>query len=100
MAPSRRASGALAGLALCAALACAAALLPAAAAAESPEWSVYRSNIKQMQCPGVKGGTVGEALGAFLDYNFDLPLEFYRKAMVSFHTHTHTPPPGTHARVA
>jgi len=60
----------------------AALFMAGAVMGEAPEWSVYRANIKAMQCPGVKGGTVGDALGAFLDYKFDLPLEFMRRAQV------------------
>jgi hypothetical protein len=72
----RQRFGALA-LLLLAALACG-----GARAAEAPEWEVYRSNVKATQCAGVKGGTVGDILGSFLDYEFDLPLEFMRRAQV------------------
>lgn len=55
---------------------------PTAAAGEPSEWGVWRSNVKSMQAAGVKGGTVGDALGAFLDYEYSLPMEFMRRAMV------------------
>ncbi|KAI8475679.1 MAG: SGNH hydrolase-type esterase domain-containing protein [Monoraphidium minutum] len=54
-------------------------LAAAAAAAGAPEWDVYRSNLKAMRAGSGKA-TVGDALGALLDYEFDLPLEFMRRA--------------------
>ncbi|KAI8469583.1 MAG: SGNH hydrolase-type esterase domain-containing protein [Monoraphidium minutum] len=56
-----------------------AAAAPRASAAEAPEWEVYRSNVKAIPI-GNGASTVGKALGAFLDYEFDLPLEFMRRA--------------------
>jgi hypothetical protein len=53
-------------------------------AAEAPEWAVYRKNLKAMR---VGKGTVGDALGAFLDHEFDLPLEFLRRAQVCRRSH-------------
>lgn len=65
------------------ALLLAALLAPAAlaAAAEPPEWQVYRSNIRDMPV-GDGTSTVGDVLGPFLDHQFDLPLEFMRRAQV------------------
>lgn len=52
-------------------------------AIESPEWAVYRDNIKSMRVGGAnQATTVGDALGDFLNYEFDLPLEFMRRAQV------------------
>lgn len=82
---ARRSTAALLSAALLAGAAALVLMAPApAAAAEAPEWGIYRSNLKSMQAAGVKGGTVGDALGTFLDYQFDLPLEFMRRAMVRF----------------
>lgn len=78
MAP-RRASAAPAAALL--ALAAAALLVAAASAAEAPEWSVYRKNLKAMTVGSAKT-TVGEALGPLLDYEFNLPLEFMRRSQV------------------
>lgn len=87
MRPRAAAAAALALLALSAAC-----LAPTAAAAEeSPEWEVYRSNLKSMRVAG-SDQTLGERLGAFLDYKFTLPLNFMRRSQVRPlpHAHTHT----------
>ncbi|KIZ07114.1 hypothetical protein MNEG_0835 [Monoraphidium neglectum] len=54
-------------------------LATVALAIEPAEWAVYRGNIAKL--PAANGAaTVGETLGAFLDYKFDLPMEFMRRA--------------------
>jgi hypothetical protein len=56
-------------------------LATVALAIEPAEWAVYRGNIAKL--PAANGAaTVGETLGAFLDYKFDLPMEFMRRAQV------------------
>lgn len=54
-------------------------LVASVAALEPSEWTVYRTNIKSMQVASSKK-TVGDTLGKFLDHEFDLPLEFMRRA--------------------
>jgi len=61
------------------ALAVAALMVACVSAAESPEWSIYRKNLKAMR---VGDKTLGDALGAFLDYEFTLPLEYMRRSQV------------------
>ncbi|GBF91596.1 hypothetical protein Rsub_04336 [Raphidocelis subcapitata] len=67
---------ALALLAL--ALVAAAAAPPKPQSPEAPEWGVYRKNIKALRLPN--GRAVGDLLGPLLDYKFDLPMEFIRRA--------------------
>lgn len=46
------------------------------AAAESPEWQVYRQNLKALTAGNE---TVAESLGPLLSWEFSLPLEFIRR---------------------
>jgi hypothetical protein len=55
-------------------------LVAAPAAAESPEWAVYRSNLARLPAGANGKATVGDELGGLLDYQFDLPIEFMRRA--------------------
>jgi hypothetical protein len=78
-APTRAGGAVLALLALFAAAALAAPSDPVLP--EPQEWAIYRKNLKARECPAAKT-TCGEALGAFLDHEFQTPMEFIRRGQV------------------